>query len=299
VTRRLIARGLPVDAFAPRIAILVNCRMDLFEEIAKVRAVRRLYARMMRDEFGAVDPRSLATNVAVHTSGLTLTAAQPINNVVRGAVQALAMAMAGVQGLEISTFDEAYRTPSHAAHVVAMRTQQVIAEETGVARVADPLGGSWYVESLTDELERRIDAEVRRIEAVGDVGELVEAGFFRDIFLKGMDRHAQHVQTGERRVVGVNCHTLDPAQDTLLRDVAEERFEPDREHVERIRRWRADRDQARVRAALERLSEAAAAPDADLMVPLLAGLSDDCSIGEIAGALRAGYGLPSDPFGVA
>jgi methylmalonyl-CoA mutase N-terminal domain/subunit len=299
VTRRLIERGLDVDAFAPRIAILVNCRMDLFEEIAKVRAVRRMYARMMREEFGAKDPRSLATNVAVHTSGLTLTAAQPINNVVRGAVQALAMAMAGVQGLEISTFDEAFRTPSHAAHVVAMRTQQVIADETGVRRVADPLGGSWYVESLTDELERRIDAEVRRIESVGEIGELVEAGFFRELFLRGMDRHATDVQTGRRRIVGVNCHQMAAEDDTLLRDVAEERFEPDLEHVERIRSWRARRDAARVAGALDAVGNAARDAGADLMAPIVAALDGDCSIGEIAGALRSGYGVNSDPFQVA
>jgi methylmalonyl-CoA mutase N-terminal domain/subunit len=296
ITRQLIARGLPVDAFAPRIAILVNCRMDLFEEIAKVRATRRLYARMMRDEFGAQDPRSLATNVTVHTSGLTLTAAQPMNNVVRGAVQAFAMAMAGVQGLEISTFDEAYRTPSPAAHMVAMRTQQVLAEETGVTRVADPLGGSWYVEELTDELERRIDAEVRRIESVGEIGDLVEEGFFRNVFLHGMDRHAQQVQDGTKRIVGVNCHAVDRAEDNLLREVAEERFEPDYEHVERIRRWRAERDRARVESALEAVEAAGADPAADLMAPIVAALEDDCSIGEITGALRTAYGMPADPF---
>ena len=296
ITRRLLARGLPIDAFAPRIAILVNCRMDLFEEIAKVRATRRLYARMMRDEFGAVDERSLSAAVTVHTSGLTLTAAQPINNVVRGAVQAVAMAMAGVQGLEISTFDEAFRTPSKAAHLVAMRTQQVIAEESGVARVADPLGGSWYIESLTDELEHRIDEEVRRIESLGDIGELVEAGFFRNLFLHGMDRHAQEVQSGERTIVGVNRHVIDPDADTLLRDVAEERFEPDLEHVERIRRWRTDRNSSRVEAALETVRIAAAAADADLMEPIISALDSECSIGEIAGALRTGYGLPAEPF---
>lgn len=296
VTRRLIARGLTIDSFAPRIAILVNCRMDLFEEIAKVRATRRLYARMMRDEFGATDPRSQSANVSVHTSGLTLTAAQPINNVVRGAVQAIAMAMAGVQGLEISTFDEAYRTPSRAAHLVAMRTQQVISEETGVGRVADPLGGSWYLESLTDELERQIDAEVRRIESLGEIGELVQDGFFRELFLHGMDRHAQEVQSGERSVVGVNTHTMQDGEDTLLRELAEERFEPDLAHVERIRRWRGERDQAVVRAALERAQDAAADPGADLMVPIVAALEHDCSIGEIAGALRAGYGLAHDPL---
>ncbi len=143
VTRRLIARGHDVDEFAPRIAILVNCRMDLFEEIAKIRATRRLYARMMRDEFRAQDPRSLAANVAVHTSGMSLTAQQPINNVIRGAVQALAMGMAGVRGLEISTFDEPFRTPSHTAHLVAMRTQQVVTEETGVGRASGP--ARWLV----------------------------------------------------------------------------------------------------------------------------------------------------------
>ncbi len=296
VTRRLLGRGVPVDAFAPRVAILVNCRMDLFEEIAKVRAIRRLYARMMRDEFGARDPRSLSAAVTVHTSGLTLTAAQPINNVVRGAVQALAMGLAGVQGLEISTFDEAYRTPSHDAHVVAMRTQQVIAEETGVTRVADPLGGSWYIESLTDELERRIEAEVRRVESLGEIGDLVEAGFFREMFLHGMDRHAQEVQSGERRIVGVNCHTMPAEDDTLLRELAEARFEPDLEHVERIRRWRGEREAGPVSVALDAVREAAADAAADLMAPIVAGLEAECSIGEIAGALRTGYGLAADPF---
>lgn len=191
VCRRLLARGLPVDSFAPRIAILVNCRMDLFEEIAKIRATRRMFARMMREEFGATDPRSWSVNIAVHTSGLTLTAAQPANNIVRGAVQALAMAMAGVQGLEISAFDEPFRTPSAIAHQTAIRTQQVIQTETNITAVEDPLGGSWYLESLTDELERRIDAAVRQMEALGDVGTLVESGYFRNIFLHGMDRHSR------------------------------------------------------------------------------------------------------------
>jgi methylmalonyl-CoA mutase cobalamin-binding domain/chain len=198
VCRRLLARGLPVDAFAPRIAILVNCRMDLFEEIAKIRATRRLFARMMREEFGAADPRSWSANIAVHTSGLTLTAAQPANNIVRGAVQALAMAMAGVQGLEISTFDEPFRTPSDVAHQLAIRTQQIIESETNVGAVQDPLGGSWYLEALTDELESRIDATVRDMEQRGDVGTLVESGYFRGIFTRAMDRHSTRVQPGGR-----------------------------------------------------------------------------------------------------
>jgi methylmalonyl-CoA mutase N-terminal domain/subunit len=296
VCRRLIARGLPVDSFAPRIAILVNCRMDLFEEIAKIRATRRLFARMMREEFGATDPRSWSVNVAVHTSGLTLTAAQPANNIVRGALQALAMALAGVQGLEISTFDEPFRTPSDVAHQLAMRTQQVIQSETNVTAVDDPLGGSYYVESLTDELEHRIDAAVRQVERLGDVQALVENGYFRGIFTSAMDRHSSAVQSGELRIVGVNEHVVPPEEDWFLRDVAEARFEPDHAHVERIRAWRPTRPEAPLQAGLERVREASADPDADLMGPIVAALDADATIGEITACLREGQGLPGDPF---
>ena len=296
VCRRLLARGVPVDSFAPRIAILVNCRMDLFEEIAKIRATRRLFARMMREEFGAADPRSWSVNIAVHTSGLTLTAAQPANNIVRGAVQALAMAMAGVQGLEISTFDEPFRTPSAIAHQIAIRTQQVIHTETNIAAVQDPLGGSWYLESLTDELERRIDASVREMEALGDVGALAENGYFRNIFLRGMDRHSTAVQSGDLRIVGVNEQVIAAEDDRFLRDIAEQRFEPDYAQVERIRAWRPTRSDAPLQAGLERVREASADPDADLMGPIVAALDADATIGEITGCLRNGVGLPGDPF---
>jgi len=299
VCRRLIARGLPVDSFAPRIAILVNCRMDLLAEIAKIRATRRLYARMMREEFGAADPRSWSVNIAVHTSGLTLTAAQPANNIVRGAVQALAMAMAGVQGLEISTFDEPFRTPSDVAHQLAIRTQQVIETETGVGAVADPLGGSWYLESLTDEMEGRVDDAVRRMEGLGDVAELVENGYFRAIFTAAMDRHSSAVQQGDLRIVGVNQHVVPPEADRFLRDVAEERFEPDLGHVERIRGWRAGRAPGPLRAVLDQVRSASADPGADLMGPVVAALDADATIGEITGCLREGQGLPADPFAFA
>jgi methylmalonyl-CoA mutase, N-terminal domain len=296
VCRRLLARGLPIDAFAPRIAILVNCRMDLFEEIAKIRATRRLFARMMREEFGATDPRSWSVNIAVHTSGLTLTAAQPANNIVRGTVQALAMAMAGVQGLEISTFDEPFRTPSAVAHQLAIRTQQIIQTETNVTAVEDPLGGSWYLESLTDELERRIETAVREVEALGDVEALAQNGYFRRVFTSAMDRHSAAVQSRQLRIVGVNEHVVPPESDRLLRDVAEERFEPDRAHVQRIRAWRPTRAAAPLGASLERVRLASAAPDADLMGPIVAALDADATVGEITGCLREGQGLPADPF---
>ena len=179
VVRRVIATGVDVDAFAPRIALLVNCGMNFFEEIAKIRASRRLYARMMRDEFGARDPRSLAINVAAHTSGATMTSEQLVNNVVRGTSQTLALTMAGVRAMEISAFDEAIRTPSRESHLVAIRTQQVVQVETGVGDVADPLGGSYYVEALTDEIERKIEDRIRSIEEQGDILELAHQGFFR------------------------------------------------------------------------------------------------------------------------
>jgi len=296
VCRRLLARGLPIDSFAPRIAILVNCRMDLLEEIAKIRATRRLFARMMREEFGATDPRSWSVNIAVHTSGLTLTAAQPANNIVRGAVQALAMAMAGVQGLEISTFDEPFRTPSAIAHQLAIRTQQVIQAETNISAVEDPLGGSYYVEYLTDELEQRIEAAVQQIESLGDIGTLVENGYFRSIFTNAMDRHSSAVQSGELRIVGVNEHAIPREQDWFLRDIAEERFEPDYAQVERIRAWRPSRPSEPLQASLVCVRNAAADASADLMGPIVAALDADATIGEVTGCLREGLGLPGDPF---
>jgi methylmalonyl-CoA mutase N-terminal domain/subunit len=299
ITRRLLARGLDIDAFAPRIAILVNCRMNLLEEIAKIRATRRLFARMMREEFGARDPRSWSVNIAVHTSGLSLTAAQPAVNLARGAMQGLAMAMAGAQGLEISTFDEPFRTPSPIAHQLAIRTQQVIQLETGVTAVQDPLGGSYYLEALTDDLERRIRAEVDRIESLGDIGELVEQGHFRAVFTTAMDRHTQLVHSGEQHVVGVNRHVLPAEKDTFLREVAEERFAPDTDQVERIRRWRPTRDAALLARALDGVRTAVGSPHADLMSPIVDALDADATIGEITASLREGHGLPADPFAFA
>ncbi|MDP1804674.1 MAG: methylmalonyl-CoA mutase family protein, partial [Acidimicrobiales bacterium] len=175
------------------------------------------------------------------------------------------------------------------------RTQQIIHLEARAGEVADPLGGSWYVESLTDELETRIDEQVRQIEARGDVADLVDSGFFRAIFHSGMDRHSRQVHSGELAVVGVNCHTIPPAQDRLLRDEAEERFPADHAHVERIRAWRATRDNDALAQRLAAVSAATAGGD-DLMGPIRSALAAEASIGEITGALRVGVGHPADPF---
>lgn len=294
VVREMRARGIPVDAYAPRIGILVNCRMDFFEEIAKVRATRRIYARLMRETYGATDPRSLAAAVTVHTSGLTLTAQQPINNVVRGAVQALAMVLAGVDALEISTFDEAFRTPGPMSHLVALRTQQIIALETGAQSVRDPLGGSYFVESLTDELEARILSEVERIESHGDPVQLAEDGYFRPYFERAVADYQRRVDEGEIEIVGVTTLTDTGGLTDPLLDLAAEKIQVAKEHIEAVRQFRADREHAPVVAALADLRAAAADPAADLMPPLIHALESNATLGELAGTMRVGYGMPYD-----
>ena len=296
VVRRLAARGLPVDSFARRIAILVNCRMEVLTEVAKIRATRRIFARMMREDFGAADPRSWNAHVTVHTSGASLTAQQPVNNVVRGAVQALAMALAGVKAMEVSAFDEAYRTPSDAAHVVALRTQQIVALETDVLDVPDPLAGSTHIEQLTDTIEAAILARVKEIEALGDPGELSERGWFRRVFEEAMVQRAGEIADGTRPVVGVNCFTIPEADDTLLREVSEAKIEPCTDHIEAVRRWKASRPPGPVAAALARAGAATADARANLVETFVDGLEAGATVGEITGALRTAYGLAADPY---
>lgn len=297
IARELVARGLDVDRFAPRIAILVNCRMDFFEEIAKIRATRRLFARMMRDELGARDPRSWSVNVTAHTSGSALTAEQPVNNVVRGATQALALALAGVQAVEISAFDEAFRTPSPESHLVALRTQQILELEAGVGRVADPLGGSWYVEHLTNEVERRIRERIVEIEALGDPARLCANGWFRALLENAMVARAREVHDGTVPRVGVNAFRVPEDEDRLLRDLAETKISPARERIERIREHKRRRPAAPVAAALDAVRRAAGDERQSLMGPIVAALEAGATLGEIAATLRAAYGHTLARFG--
>ncbi len=296
IVRELLRRGVPIDSFAPRIAILVNGHTDLFETVAKIRATRRLFARMMRDEFGAKDPRSMAVNVTGHSSGLSLTAEQPANNIVRGAIQALAMALAGVQAMEISTFDEAYRTPSPQSHEVGLRTQQIIQLESLVSQVNDPLGGSYFVENLTDDVENRIWKMVSGIEATGDIMDLSEQGYFRRIFADTMVRNANWVAEGRQKKVGVNCFQVPPEEDTLLRDIVEQKFEPAHAHVEKVKRFRAERDQGAVDDALRLVLDCVKESETNLMYPMMDALEANATMGEIAGILRVACDHPYDPF---
>jgi methylmalonyl-CoA mutase N-terminal domain/subunit len=295
IVRKLVARGISIDSFAPRIALLVNCGMDFFEEIAKIRAARRLYAKMMRDEFGARDPRSMSIAITSHTSGLSLTAQQPINNVVRGAVQALALVLAGVQALEISAFDEAYRTPSKDAHIVGLRTQQILDLESGVGKVLDPLGGSYFVESLTDQLEARIRRRIDEIEAQSDPEALSAGGFFREIFHQAMEAAQLGVETGAIPVVGVNVHRLALEDDTLLREAATSKIKSWRDHTKAIERFKRERDVAALREGLEEV--AAAAKGSDNIIPaVISALDASATIGEITTTIRSALRLAPDIF---
>jgi len=297
LTRELMRRGVPVDSFAPRIAILVNCGMDFFEEIAKIRATRRYFARMMKEEFKARDPRSWSTVITSHTSGLTLTAQQSANNIVRGSIQGMALALAGAQAIEISAFDEAYRTPSEEAHQVALRTQQVLQLEAGISKVDDPLGGSYYVEALTDEIEQRIVSMVAEIEARGDAVALAQDGFFRKLFADASQRHYRLVSSGERPVVGANCHRIPADQDTLLRDITEKKIEPWRGRIDEVAGYRKTRDRDAVGRSLRGLLQAARDKTVNVVPEVYGALLAGATAGEMAGAMRLAYDHPYDPWG--
>lgn len=293
--RKLLARGVAVNSVAPRIAFLVNCGMDFFEEIAKIRATRRLYAKMMRDEFGASDPRSLSAVITSHTSGLSLTAQQPVNNIVRGTIQALALVLAGVQALEISAFDEAFRTPSKNAHIVALRTQQIIDLESGAGRVLDPLGGSYFMETLTGELEKRIRARIDEIEAMGDPETLATNGFFRELFHQAMEESQRGIEKGTAPVVGVNVHTLDDKDDKLLRDVVTSKIETWHRHTQKIERFKRERNSSRACNALDAIA-ATASGSGNLIPPIIDALDASATIGEIVTVMRSALGMPPDVF---
>ena len=296
IVRTLLARGLDIDSFAPRIAILTNCSMDFYEEIAKIRAIRRIFARMMKEEFGAKDPRSQSVNIAVHTSGLSLTTEQPANNIVRGAVQTVALGLAGVSALEISTFDEGYRTPSKEAHLVGLRTQQIVDLETNINSVQDPFGGSWFMESLTDEVEAKILDMVRDIEAKGDPAELVNSGYFKQFFHGTMGRYHHQVHDGEVVKVGMNVHQMPPEEDRMLRDISEEKIEPMFDRIEEIKRFRDERDQPKLLATFAKLYDVVQS-DENMLEAVIECTGAGATMGEIAGILRQAWGTPYDPYG--
>jgi methylmalonyl-CoA mutase N-terminal domain/subunit len=282
-----LARGLAVDEFAPRLSFFFNAHLDFFEEIAKYRAARRIWARELRSRYGARDDRSLLMRFHTQTAGVSLTAQQPEVNIVRTAIEALAAVLGGTQSLHTNSFDEALALPSEDAVRIALRTQQVIAHETGVVNTIDPLGGSYYVEHLTSELERQAYDYFARIDALGGVLAGIEQNFFQREIAEAAFRYQREVEGGQRVVVGVNRYDAgDETEPPILR------IDPALEQAQaaRVAALRARRDAAAVEAALARLREEAAG-EANLMPALVDAARAYATLGELCDALREVWGV--------
>jgi len=282
-----IERGLDVDEFAPRLSFFFNAHLDFFEEIAKYRAARRIWARELRDRFGARDERSLRLRFHTQTAGVSLTAQQPEVNIVRTALEAMAAVLGGTQSLHTNSFDEALALPTEDAVRIALRTQQVIAHETGAVNTIDPLGGSYYVEDLTNRLEAEAYDYFDRIEKLGGVIPAIKENFFQREIADASFRYQHEVEQKQRVIVGVNRYKLeDEPQVEILR------IDPmlEGEQIERVRAMRGRRDSAAVEAALARLKQAAARDRDNLMPPLVDAAKAYVTLGEMCDALQEAWG---------
>ncbi|MBI2457425.1 MAG: methylmalonyl-CoA mutase [candidate division NC10 bacterium] len=293
--REVLARHIPVDRFAPRISWIFNTHSDFFEEVAKYRALRRLWARLMRERFGATEPRSWMLRTHTQTGGSTLTAQQPENNIVRAALQALAAVLGGVQSLALSCYDEALALPTEAAQRLAVRTQQILAHESGVTETVDPLAGSYLVEGLTDELERRAEALLAEVEALGGAVIAIERGLMQKAIQEEAYRFQQDVEAGRRIVVGVNAFTDEtpPAAPPLFRVNA---VVADQQRT-RLAALRRERDASAVTRSLAALREVAQG-GGNLLPPILAAVKAYATVGEVCGILREVFGTYRPPDGL-
>ncbi|MFL5796748.1 MAG: methylmalonyl-CoA mutase [Actinomycetota bacterium] len=278
--------GLGVDEFGPRLSFFFACHMNFLEEVAKFRAARRMWSRIMAERFGATDPRSLMLRFHTQTGGATLTAQQPENNIVRTTLEALAAVFGGTQSLHTNSFDEALALPTEHAVKVALRTQQVIGLESGVTDSADPLGGSYLVETLTNEIEQRANEYLEKIDGMGGPVQAIEAGFYQDEIADAAYRITLGVESGDRPVVGVN-RFVDPEQDVVEIQTIDEAEVG--KQAGRLRELRASRDQQAVDEALGRVDEAARG-DANLLYPMKDALRARATLGEVSDTLRRVFG---------
>ncbi|HET6261016.1 MAG TPA: methylmalonyl-CoA mutase family protein, partial [Chloroflexia bacterium] len=282
----VLRRGISIDDFAPRLAFFFNAHSDFFEEVAKFRAARRLWARIMQEKFGAKNPQSMMLRFHTQTAGSSLTAQQPENNVVRVAIQALSAVLGGTQSLHTNSLDEALALPTERSARIALRTQQIIAHETGVASTIDPMAGSYYVESLTNSIEERARAYLARIGELGGTLAAIEGGFQQDEIQEAAYRWQSEVDAGERVIVGVNRYGVEegPHADILKVDPHLQSRQ-----VEGLRRLREERDAGQVEGALARLRNAAEGGD-NLMPLLIDSVEKLCTLGEISDTLRSVFG---------
>ena len=280
--------GVPVDEFAPRLAFYFVAQNDFFEEIAKFRAARRIYARIMKDRFGATRPESMRLRFHCQTAAATLTRAQPMNNVVRTALQALAAVLGGAQSLHTNGLDEAYAIPSEEAMKLALRTQQIIAEESRVAVVIDPLGGSYYVEALTNEIERRVFDILAKVDALGGTIKAVEEGYFQREIADSAYDTARRRASGDQPLIGVN-RFVEPAAPVPV-PIHKVDAAVEARQVARLQEVRRRRDDAKVAALLDRLEAEAKNPDANLMPVTIEAVTARATLGEIVARLRGLFG---------
>ena len=283
-----VDRGLDVDGFAPRLSFFFNAHLDFFEEIAKYRAARRIWAREMRDRFGAREERSLLMRFHTQTAGVSLTAQQPEVNIVRTALEALAAVLGGTQSLHTNSFDEALALPTEEAARLALRTQQVIAHEAGVVNTGDPLGGSYYLEHLTNTLEAQAYEYFDRIAELGGVIEAIKDNFFQREIAEASFRYQSEVEAGQRIVVGVNRYGVEDDQPVEIL-----RIDPalEQKQIERLAAVRARRDAAALESRLAALKEAAAKQDVNLMPLIVDAARDYVTLGEMCDALRQVWGV--------
>ena len=284
----VVGAGLDVDEFASRLSFFFVSQADFFEEVAKFRAVRRAYARIMKERFGATKPESMRLRFHAQTAAATLTRPQPMNNIVRTAFQALAAVLGGAQSLHTNGLDEAYSIPTEFAMKMALRTQQIIADETNVTNVVDPLGGSWYVETLTNEIEAEIMSVLAHVDSLGGTVNAIEQGYFQLAEADFAYGVAQRKASGEDVVIGVNKY-VDPGDE---QPVETHKLDPqsERRQIERVKRIKADRDQERAARALKELEEVARAPEENMMPATINAVKANASMGEIVNALRDVFG---------
>jgi methylmalonyl-CoA mutase N-terminal domain/subunit len=282
-----VERGMDVDDFAPRLSFFFNAHLDFFEEIAKYRAARRIWAREMRDKYGARNPRSWLMRFHTQTAGVSLTAQQPELNIVRTALEAMSAVLGGTQSLHTNSFDEALALPTEDAVRIALRTQQVIAHETGVVNTIDPLGGSYFVEHLTNKLEEEAYDYFDRIEKLGGVVAAIKENFFQREIAEASYQYQSEVESEQRIVVGVNRYQL---EDEAPLDILKVDPALEGRQIERVRATRSGRDSAAVEAALARLKEDAAHEDRNLMPPIVAASKEYVTMGEMCDALREVWG---------
>ena len=285
-TQACIDRGMDVDSFAPRLSFFFNAFTNVLEEVAKFRAGRRYWAKVMRDRFKAKDPRSMMLRYHVQTGGVTLTAQQPLNNIVRVGLQTYATALGGGQSLHTNSYDEALCLPTQAAVTVALRTQQIVAEESGATDTIDPLAGCYYVENMTDKIEAEIDDYIKKIDAMGGTLTAIEQGFIQKEIQNSSYRFQKEIESGERVYVGINKYTMEEPPPTGLLKVDMSVGEM---KAAELKKYRAERDQAKWKAALDKLREVSKT-DENVMPYVIEAVKAKATVGEVCDVWRGVYG---------